>query len=315
MSATPAGTGRPRAVAARVSGEVVDEFLDHERDPGGAGHRPPEELGADLSGGDAQLGRDEQAHLGVVEGPEVERGRGAALACPGGEFGGRAAGPPRDEQERGRLLPDVVEEVFEDRQGPGVGVVQIVEDEQAAAAFSDGAEQAQHRLADHDVRGGGGRVPVVAEQPGQDRAVVAQRVRAGEQAGAGQQEQRFDQGPVGDGRAHRAGPPLAVAMPAAAAAARASAARRVLPTPGSPVTKSAPPRPARAAVSAAVILPISAARPMSCAGPVRRPSCGPAAPRSSCGRAGHDSNTGTSPPRRAFRDAAGDDDRKGAGAV
>lgn len=43
---------------------------------------------------------------------------------------------------------------------------------------------------------------------GEDRPVAAQLVRVRQQAGAGQQEQRFDQRPVRDDRAHRAGPPL-----------------------------------------------------------------------------------------------------------
>lgn len=57
--------------------------------------------------------------------------------------------------------------------------------------------------------------------------------------------------------------PRAVTMSARAASTTASAASRVLPTPGSPVTKTAPPRPDRAAASVAATCPISASRPMS----------------------------------------------------
>lgn len=97
-------------------------------------------------------------------------------------------------------MPDVVEEVVEDRERRGVGVVQVVEDEQAALALPDDGEQAQHGLGDHEVRGGvGARVPAAGQQPGHDRSVAAEFVRVGQQAGPGQQEQGLDQRPVRDG--------------------------------------------------------------------------------------------------------------------
>lgn len=106
--------------------------------------------------------------------------------------------------------------------------------------------------------------------------------------------------------------PRAVTMSARAASTTASAASRVLPTPGSPVTKTAPPRPDRAAASVAATCPISASRPMSSPRLGWRPS-GPVAVRNASSvKVGQKSVTGSSPyPRRAFLGAAGNDDTRG----
>lgn len=139
-------------------------------------------------------------HVGSAEGCEVEHRGGPALAGPRGEFGRRVGSASGDEEEDGRLVPDVVEEVFDDRQCSGVGVVQVVEDEQAALPFPDDGEQAQHRFGDHEVRRGVGvRVPGAGQQPGHDRPVAAEFLRGGQQARPGQQEERLDQRPVRDG--------------------------------------------------------------------------------------------------------------------
>lgn len=144
------GDGRHPLVAGGPAGEVVDELLDQEGDPGAEGHRAVDELGAGLGRGGSQLGRDEEVHVGPAEGAQVEYRRGPALAGPRGQFGRRAGFAPRDEQEQGRLWPDVVQQVLDDRQRPGVGVVQVVEDEQAAPLPSDDGDQAQDRLGDHE---------------------------------------------------------------------------------------------------------------------------------------------------------------------
>ncbi len=190
---------------------ALEQLLDEEGAAGAVIPEPVQGLLRHQLRFGVQLGGDDRANLGPGERGEFQYGPHAA---PTGRVGHveRVAGLRTDRgQEHDVRVLQVVHQVFDDRERLGVGVVQVLQEQELAVLLAGGDEQPQDGLAedDHGAVVLGVAAPV-RDDPAERRPVGAQRqvVQGGsvERTAAEQRHQRFGEWPERDGGAGGAAP-------------------------------------------------------------------------------------------------------------
>ncbi len=188
--------------------QVAEQLLDHEGDAVGVAGEPVGDGAWQCAGLDAEAGGGKSPHVLRAEGAQGDGRRGppddrGAAHVPRGVRARLQGG-----EQEGRLVGEVVGEVLGDGQGLGVGVVQVVEDQEAAAVAADDREQAEHGLREHDHRlpCAGCRVLAPVGDEAAESGAVGREIGVVERyaARAGQREQRLGDRPERHRRADRA---------------------------------------------------------------------------------------------------------------
>ncbi len=156
-----------------------EDFLGHERVAGAAREQQVDRGVRHVGGVGVQAGARELPEVLRGQSVEFDERRAAALGGVAGQGEGRAVALADAADEQGALQVDVVDQVLQHGERLGVGVVQVVEGEQAAPVAAGEPGQPQHRLGEDDERLGvavGGPRRPLGHHPAEDGAVGAEVV-------------------------------------------------------------------------------------------------------------------------------------------
>ncbi len=158
--------------------QVGEEFLDQVRAAVAAFDEVLDQRRREFAGRVLQDGGGQRGHLGGRQRREFGDGRGAAALGGPYQFQRRARFGPQGREQQDRQARQVVDQVLQDGDGLGVGVVEVLQQQDAALVAAEHREQPEQRLGEFDHRLGVGTragrrcgVPPLGDEPGERGAV------------------------------------------------------------------------------------------------------------------------------------------------